>query len=514
MPSTDAGDVYQLAGTTLEGRFVVERVVAEGGFGVVYRAQQAVLERPIALKVLKTPDRFDDAAKQQFLAGFAAEAKTIARFAHPHIVHVYDFGVSMMPSGVRAAWMALEWLTGVTLEDELLARRGRGGRSPGECLALLKPILSALALAHAEGVAHRDIKPANIMLVPMPGGAILKLLDFGIAKIMGADETVGTGDTRTSSRQIAFSPRYASPEQFVQGRSGPWTDVHAMGIVLFELLTDLPAFEGDDMNVLFQQIMGRTRPTPATRGVHVGVWEAVLSRAVALCPADRYADARALLHALESVVKEASSAYVTIPDSVRAAAGLPRASGGGDTLPVISTRDPSGKAVARWSVTTSTPTSSAVSNVPKKPRARISLYVVGCALMLALAGGIGWRVIARPKIPPVANVAVALPIQVAPAPPSAMAAPPAPPPPSPPSRVASAPETHPRVTGALPPARSVSGAGGKHAALAAPLSALPPAQEPPPEVSAEPAPLPPPPTSVVEPSVSTPPQGRVFRKDL
>jgi serine/threonine-protein kinase len=230
MALIDAGDVYQLAGTTLEGRFTVERVVAEGGFGVVYRAQQAALERPIALKVLKTPDHFDEAAKQQFLAGFAAEAKTIARIAHPHIVHVYDFGVSMMPSGVRAAWMALEWLTGVTLEDELLGRRGRGGRSPAECLALLKPIISALAIVHAEGVVHRDIKPSNIMLVPLPGGAILKLLDFGIAKIMESDEPPGSGDTRTCSTQIAFSPRYASPEQLIHGRSGPWTDVHALGL--------------------------------------------------------------------------------------------------------------------------------------------------------------------------------------------------------------------------------------------------------------------------------------------
>src|SRR5580704_2206465 len=118
--SGEAYDVFQLAGTTLEGRFVVERVVAEGGFGVVYRAQQAALERPIALKVLKTPERFDEAAKQEFLASFASEAKTIARISHPHIVDVYDFGVSDMPSGVRAAWMALEWMTGVTLEDELL----------------------------------------------------------------------------------------------------------------------------------------------------------------------------------------------------------------------------------------------------------------------------------------------------------------------------------------------------------------------------------------------------------
>ena len=82
MTSTEVHDVFRLAGTTLEGRFIVQRPIAEGGFGVVYYAQQAALERPVALKVLKTPPRFDDEAKQQFLASFAAEAKTIARITH------------------------------------------------------------------------------------------------------------------------------------------------------------------------------------------------------------------------------------------------------------------------------------------------------------------------------------------------------------------------------------------------------------------------------------------------
>jgi serine/threonine-protein kinase len=499
MASIDAGDVYQLAGTTLEGRFTVERVVAEGGFGVVYRAQQATLERPIALKVLKTPDRLDEAAKQQFLAGFAKEAKTIARIAHPHIVHVYDFGVSMMPSGVRAAWMALEWLTGVTLEDELLGRRGRGGRSPSECLALLKPILSVLAIVHAEGVAHRDIKPSNIMLVPMPGGAILKLLDFGIAKIMETGEAPGTGDTRTRSTQIAFSPRYASPEQLIHGRSGPWTDVHALGLVLFELLTDSPPFEGEEMSVLFQQIVGGTRPTPAMRGIDVGAWEPVLSRAVAVAPAERYRDAGALLQALEASATAASSVYVSIPDDVRAAAGLPRGGSGPDTLRVLA-------AGARWKVTTSTPTSSAVSNVPKNLRSRASLYVIGSALMLVLAAGIGWRVSVRAKTSPVASVAVVPAVTVASAPPTAIVTKPPPPSPTVAQQSVSVAPPPPRPTVASPVRRSSPAARPPQARPVAP----PPL--PPPEASVAPAPSPP--ASVEPPPTVVPPSGRVFRTDL
>ncbi len=312
MPATEPIDLFQLVGTTLEGRFVVERVVAEGGFGVVYRAEQVALERPIALKVLKTPARFDEDERRQFLKSFAAEAKTIARIDHPNIVHVYDFGVSDMPSGVRAAWMALEWLTGVTLEEELLARRGRGGRSPAECLSLLKPVLSALAVVHAEGVAHRDIKPANIMLVQGPNGPRLKLVDFGIAKIMETDEAPGPGQTLTRSNRVAFSPGYAAPEQISNGRTGPWTDVHAIGLILSELLTDSPPFEAGEMAVLFQQIVDRSRPTPSKRGYDVGPWEAVLTRSLAVASVERFRDAGELLRALEAAVPHASSVRVSV----------------------------------------------------------------------------------------------------------------------------------------------------------------------------------------------------------
>ena len=285
MNSAGELDVFGLAGTTLEGRFVVERAIAEGGFGVVYRAQQAALGRPVALKVLKTPAQFDAAAKHHFLASFAQEAKTIARITHPNIVLVHDFGVSAMPSGISAAWMVLEWLTGETLDEELRRRRGQGGRTPAECLSLLKPALSALAVVHAAGVAHRDLKPANIMLVATPGGSSLKVLDFGIAKMMDADEMPGTGETQTRSSQVAFSPGYASPEQIRRGRSGPWTDVHAMGLILTEMLTDRPPLDGATMAMLFEQVADRVRPTPAKFGMAVGAWEAVLCRAMALSPA-------------------------------------------------------------------------------------------------------------------------------------------------------------------------------------------------------------------------------------
>jgi serine/threonine protein kinase len=410
MPDAAPRDPFQLAGTILEGRFVVERVVAEGGFGVVYYAHQATLERPIALKVLKTPAQFDEGQRKAFLAGFAAEAKTIARITHPSIVQVYDFGVSRMPSGAEAGWMALEWLTGVTLEDELLRRRGRGGRSPSECLSLLKPALAALGLVHAQGVAHRDIKPANIMLVPTAAGTTLKLLDFGIAKIMDADEAPGTGHTRTRSSQVAFSPGYAAPEQISQGRTGPWTDVHAMALVLTEVLTDSAPFKGNEMAVLFQQIVDRVRPTPAKLGVDVGAWEAVLQRALSVPSAERFRDAGELLRALEETVTAAGVPHVSIPDDVLRAAGLPSEARREDTLAVMSTQmagpsNPPSPSLPEARATTHSPISQ--DGPTRPPRSAPLPWIVGAAAVVAMGGLLLYRGVSGS--PPAAPAAFLVP---------------------------------------------------------------------------------------------------------
>jgi serine/threonine protein kinase len=290
-------DPFGLGGSLLDGRFRVDREVAEGGFGVVYFATQIALDRPVAIKVLKTPAGFDESAKIQFRDRFASEAKTIARIRHPHIVDVYDFGISPMPSGEIAPWMALEWLEGETLENQLMARRGRGGQSPAEALSMFRPILQAFAYAHKQGIVHRDIKPSNIMVVPSENSTMMRVLDFGIAKLVSPDEAAGTGHTKTGGMP-AFSPLYAAPEQIAFGRTGPWTDVHALGLILTEILTDQPPYLAADMQ-LFEEIIARTRPTPRLRQIDVGDWEPVLRKAVALSPSERWRSASELLMALE-----------------------------------------------------------------------------------------------------------------------------------------------------------------------------------------------------------------------
>jgi serine/threonine protein kinase len=320
-------DLFGLVGTRLDGKYDVVETVAEGGFGVVYRGTHATLDRPVAVKVLKAPEHLQGNLRRAFLDCFSQEARTIARLEHPAIVKVLDFGASPMPRGDTAPWMVLEWLTGETLEAHLHARRGAGGRSPAEVLTLLRPIFEALANAHEENVAHRDIKPANVMIARSSrpntgrgtgsrrGEPFLRILDFGIAKVMSPDEATGSGMTRTRGALVTFSLPYAAPEQVSGMRTGPWTDVHALGLLVTELLTDRAPYRGDELMDLHLDVLSPARPTPAKFGFDVGAWEPVLQRAVALRPGDRYQDAGEFLYALEESLPAATHTLVAATPS-------------------------------------------------------------------------------------------------------------------------------------------------------------------------------------------------------
>jgi serine/threonine protein kinase len=299
-------DAFGLVGSRLDGKYAVEAVVAEGGFGVVYRGTHVALQKSVAIKVLKVPDELAGPGRKSFLERFAQEARLIAALDHPAIVRVIDFGASPMPVGEAAPWMVLDWLTGLSLEQDLDARRGAGGRLPVECLHLLRPVLEAIAAAHDDGIVHRDIKPSNIMrAIDRRGRETLRVLDFGIAKVMGSEGEVSSGLTATQTQQRAFSLLYATPEQISGMRTGPWTDVYALALVLTEMLTDLGAYDGEDAADIYAEVLSATRPTPAKRGFDVGAWEAVIAKAVSLKPSDRHASVREFLAALEADVPAA-----------------------------------------------------------------------------------------------------------------------------------------------------------------------------------------------------------------
>lgn len=301
-----APDPFRLVGTLLDGKYRVDRAVGQGGFAVVYAGHHVRLNVPLAIKVLKpSTSRFGHA---EAVSRFLTEAQTMARLSHPHIARVFDAGVSAVNTYPEAlAWIALEWLDGETLEADLDRRRGRGGRRPREAWQLLKPVLEALAYAHQNRVAHRDLKPSNVMLVPAPQGVSPKVLDFGIAKLLGAEESSASGYTSTQSGVILFSPGYAAPEQISRTRTGPWTDVHALGLLFTEVLVDHPAYANADTPGVFASVLDTQRPTPSRHGVRCGPWEEILARALARVPAERHQSAGELLRDLEATLYEAEA---------------------------------------------------------------------------------------------------------------------------------------------------------------------------------------------------------------
>jgi len=214
-------------GQTVAGRYTVTACIGRGGMGAVYRARQQPLGRDVALKVI----RADLAHDTDLVRRFEREARAIARLADPHIVVVHDFGVS---DGVL--FLALELLQGVPLGIRL---REAGALPLRRALAIARDILVGLDAAHAAGVVHRDLKPDNIMLVRADGrDDYARILDFGIARIVG-----GPDGTLTSSQVVLGTPGYVAPEVIMGGMSDdPRTDLYAVGIILFEMLTGRAPF--------------------------------------------------------------------------------------------------------------------------------------------------------------------------------------------------------------------------------------------------------------------------------
>jgi eukaryotic-like serine/threonine-protein kinase len=298
--SAGATDVFAIVGRTLHERVRVDRVVAEGGFGVVYAGEHLSLGVPVAVKVLKSDDG-ELVPPRAFVEQFVREARTIARVRHPNIVQVLDVATIDVAGG-SVPYMVLEWCDGETL-DRWLDRRDDRAMTPREAWSLLRPVADAIATAHDAGVAHRDIKPSNVMVVTTKKSAVAKVLDFGIAKLMDG-ESAGSGITATQSTIRAYSPLYAAPEQVAGTRTGPWTDVHALALLFVELVLGTTAYRSDSRQWLLQEIMSSVRPTVVHRGLSLGTMDAVIERALAFVPEQRYANAGELVAAMDAVLAE------------------------------------------------------------------------------------------------------------------------------------------------------------------------------------------------------------------
>ncbi|WP_437737651.1 protein kinase domain-containing protein [Sorangium sp. So ce1335] len=330
-----AEDVFGIVGTT-QGAFKVERVVAEGGFGVVYRAHHEAFRAPVALKCLKVPAALPEQLRARFLEQFREEAELLFRLsaAIPAVVRPLHHDLISTATGVFVPFIALEWLEGGTLASYIAARAGLGlpPLSPGEAIRLLTPVARALDAAHnfpGPGgpvcVVHRDLKPANIFLARIHGVEVMKILDFGIARARDA-ATVMAGQTATTSGGLstAFTPAYGAPEQWAPkrfGKTGPWTDVWGLAVTVVEALAGREIIAGDHVAMMGTVLDEKRRPTPRSEGVLVpDALEGVFRRALAVDPRDRYRDVGAFWDEVEQALGLPQSAP---PIAVPGRAGAP-----------------------------------------------------------------------------------------------------------------------------------------------------------------------------------------------
>ncbi|MBX3271724.1 MAG: protein kinase [Sandaracinaceae bacterium] len=364
---------------SLEGRTVdrydVHEQLGQGGFGAVYRARHRVVGNEVALKVL-WPDHAADPAK---VDRFMKEARAAASIGSPYIVRVLDAGLT--EDGT--AFLALERLVGHDLAHELAAR---GALPIDEAVAIVDELLEGLVAAHAAGIVHRDLKPGNLFLAQTEHGRRVKILDFGISKIIGHK-------TVTAAGTLLGTPQYMAPEQLAGTGLDARADLYAVGTILYELLAGRVPFQGSGYDVIVERLTGRRPPELASLAPHVPRALAdVAMRALALDPDARWPSAAAMQDALRTAIRERALVVASAPT-------LPALA-----RPVRSRPPPSDAA----------PLAPAASVAPRF--ALLGVLAVLLASGLGVLGVLGYRLATRPPPaidgPPATNaIPVALPAE-------------------------------------------------------------------------------------------------------
>jgi serine/threonine-protein kinase len=271
------------------GEYRVLKKIGEGGMGAVYSAVQPVIGKRVAIKVLAP----HIAKNPELVRRFVDEARAVNKIGHPNIVDIFSFG--WLPD--KRHYFAMEFLDGQSLADRLK----RGPFQPDEARRLLRQICQALEAAHRQGIVHRDLKPDNIWIVqPQHGDSYAKLLDFGIAKLMG---DVDEGQ-RTQTGIVMGTPAYMSPEQCRGVNVGKGTDIYALGMILYEMFAGQLPFKGSFAELITHHLMtvpeapSQHRPMPRAL-------DQLIMRCVDKDPAQRPLSAEELGKAIEAALSTA-----------------------------------------------------------------------------------------------------------------------------------------------------------------------------------------------------------------
>ncbi|WP_162179497.1 serine/threonine-protein kinase [Thermogemmatispora carboxidivorans] len=301
------------------GAYLIERKLGEGAMARVYKAYHSRLRRDVAIKIIRP----EVAARPGFTARFEQEAQLIASLEHPHIVAVYDFGEADLGQLGTIPYLVMQYVGGGTLRD-------RRPLDPLLAMRYARDLARALHLAHERGIVHRDVKPQNMLLTSSPQREIL-LSDFGIAKLLdrrtlsaarrdgppplsqGEEEGEPTQPELerpqlTSAGELIGTAAYMAPEQIKRLPVDARTDIYALGVVLFQMVTGHPPFEADStLGLLYQHVH---RPAPDARTLNPVVSEElahITAHALAKAPAERFQSAADLAHALDLLLSREST---------------------------------------------------------------------------------------------------------------------------------------------------------------------------------------------------------------
>jgi len=267
------------SGIFVDDRYEVVKTLGGGGFGTVYKAWQKQFERFVAVKILHS----NLLQEADGLARFEMEARTIHGLRHKHIVSVYAYGVWQ-----ESPYMVMEFLEGRSLQDELL----KGPIAPHRVVALMRQLFDALSCAHLSGVVHRDLKPANVMLTDSPSGELIKIIDFGLLKLLP-----GYGIASQKLTEVGFAVgtcHYMSPEQCFSAEVDGRSDIYAAGCIMYQCLVGCVPFDGKDTAAIMYQHIYDRPPVVKIASDPTGQYQALqdfVSTCLAKDPGERFSSA-------------------------------------------------------------------------------------------------------------------------------------------------------------------------------------------------------------------------------
>ena len=301
-------------------RYEIEAVLGAGGFGAVFRARHVMMDRQVALKLLHPSAAASDEIRERFIR----EARTLGKLGHPHIIDIYDCGVT----DGGELFLAMQLLEGEDLADR--AQRGRLASS--DVVAITCQVLDALEAAHSAGIVHRDLKPANVYLAQVRGQEVVKLLDFGISKLESGEGN--TGLTKTGI--IMGTPHYMAPEMFSGVKDVDHrVDLYAVGVMLYELLSGGPPHDAASYEQLVVRIATTDPPSLRTRAPNLPPFLLdVVDRALQRAPSARFASAGEMRQALMGGAQQAPGFSMALPAAP--GSGGPTGPMGGPSLGAMS----------------------------------------------------------------------------------------------------------------------------------------------------------------------------------